>query len=394
MTSKHKVILKSLVTTFILLLFSYIVTNVGFELSGESDLIKKTNSVKSLFITDEGPVPDSILFVNICYEKELVDVNDEDGFLKGKIDITNRQSLSDFLELLSINSDYKYVLMDIFFEEGISSPADSALFARISKMDRIVIPKHRDATLAGDSTLESKSSFSDYTTTLLGNDFNKYELLDGEDKSMALTMYEDITGNTITKLGPFYFDGQSICNRTIFSKQMILFNSPYDKNGEKNYYHLTTDLLQDPEGAQALMKGKYIFVGDMELDDIHDTVQGELPGSVITANTFLALMNGKHKIPLLVVLILFVVYFTFSYSIFAHHSMSEILVNKIEKKFPKLLTPFSVNILSWISYSLILSAICLIFYYTLYISYDISLTATFLQGIDYIESKFGSPKSN
>ena len=274
MTSKHKVILKSLVTTFILLLFSYIVTNVGFELSGESDLIKKTNSVKSLFITDEGPVPDSILFVNICYEKELVDVNDEDGFLKGKIDITNRQSLSDFLELLSINSDYKYVLMDIFFEEGISSPADSALFARISKMDRIVIPKHRDATLAGDSTLESKSSFSDYTTTLLGNDFNKYELLDGEDKSMALTMYEDITGNTITKLGPFYFDGQSICNRTIFSRQMILFNSPYDKNGEKNYYHLTTDLLQDPEGAQALMKGKYIFVGDMELDDIHDTAPG------------------------------------------------------------------------------------------------------------------------
>lgn len=391
---KKRIVFKSVTSAIILLLFSYIVTNVGFELSGESDLIKKTNSVKSLFMSDEGHVPDSILFINICYDKELVDVNDEDGFLKGQIDITNRQALYDFLELLSVKADYKYVLMDIFFEDGISSNVDSALFSKISSMDRIVIPKHRDATLAGDSKLEEKSSFSDYTTTLFGNDFNKYELLDGKEKSMALTVYEDITGNTINEIGPFYFDGYNICNRTLFSKQMILFNTPYDKNGEKNYYHLTTDLLQDPEGAQALVKGKYIFVGDMELDDIHDTVQGELPGSVITANIFIALMNGKHKIPMYVIIILFTIYFCFSYSIFSHHSMSEIFVSKIEKKYPKLLSPFSVNLLSWISYSLILSGICLLFYYTLYISYDIFLTATFLQGIDYIESKFGSKNPN
>ena len=389
---KKCLILKSVTTAIVLLLFSYIVTNIGFELSGESDLIKKTNSVKSLLISDEGPVPDSILFVNICYDKELVDVNDEDGFLKGKIDITNRQALYDLLELLSVRADYKYVLMDVFFEDGISSETDSALFAKICSMNRIVIPKHRDATLAGDSKLEEKSSFSDYTTTLFGNDFNKYELLDGEEKSMALTMYENVTGNAIDKIGPFYYDGYSLCNRTLFSKQMILFNTPYDKYGEKNYYHLTTDLLQDPEGAQALMKDKYIFVGDMELDDIHDTVQGELPGSVITANIFIALMNGKHKIPIYVVIILFTIYFIFSYSIFSHHSMSELLVSKIDKKYPKLLSPFSVNLLSWISYSLILSCICLLFYYTLYISYDIFLTATFLQGIDYIESKFNSDK--
>ena len=130
----------------------------------------------------------------------------------------------------------------------------------------------------------------------------------------------------------------------------------------------------------------------MELDDIHDTVQGELSGSVITANIFIALMNGKHKIPCYVIIILFVIYFIFSYSIFSHHSMSEILVNKIERRYPKLLSPFTVNLLSWISYSLILSGICLFFYYTLYISYDIFLTATFLQGIDYIESKFNGDK--
>ena len=68
-----------MISAVILLLFSYVVTNVGFELSGESDLIKKTNAVKSLLCSDDGVVPDSILFVNICYDKELVDINDEDG---------------------------------------------------------------------------------------------------------------------------------------------------------------------------------------------------------------------------------------------------------------------------------------------------------------------------
>ena len=259
-------------------------------------------------------------------------------------------------------------------------------------MERIVIPTHRDASLANDSLLKNKSSFSDYTTTLFGNDFNKYELLDGDQKSMVLTMYEETTGNTIKKFGPLYFDGYSICNRTLFSKQTILFNTPYNKNGEKNYYHLTTDLLQDPEGTQALVKGKYIFVGDMELDDIHETVQGRLPGSVITANTFLALMNGKHKIPIFVVIILFVVYYLFSYSIFSHHSMSEMILNIVGKKFSKLQSPVTINVLSWVSYSLILSVICLAFYYTLYISYDIFLTATLIQGIDFIESNFNKKR--
>ena len=69
MKKKHIIILKSVTSAIVLLLFSYVVTNVGFELSGESDLIKKTNSIRSLFISDEGPVPDSILFVNICYDK-------------------------------------------------------------------------------------------------------------------------------------------------------------------------------------------------------------------------------------------------------------------------------------------------------------------------------------
>ena len=151
--------------------------------------------------------------------------------------------------------------MDVFFEDGISSIADSALFEKIRHMDRIVIPKHRDITLADKSNLEGKAGFSDYTTTLFGNDFNKYELLDGNDKSMALAMYEEITHNTINKFGPFYYDGISICNRTLFSKQMILFNTQYNKNGEKNYYHLSTDLLQDPEGTMALIKEKYIFIG-------------------------------------------------------------------------------------------------------------------------------------
>lgn len=392
MKRKNRLLLKSLLTATALLLFSYIITNVGFELSGESDLIRKTNNLKSVLVTEESAIPDSILFVNICYEKELVDVFDKDGFLKGRTAITNRNALYEFLKLLSVRDDYKYILMDIFFNEEYTTQVDSLLFSQICKMDKIVIPKLRSKKLANASALDEKAGYSDYTTSLFGEGFNKYELIVGNEKSMVLAMYEDITGKSIVKKGPFYFDGLCLCNRTLFSKQQILFNSPYDKDGIKNYYHLTQDILEDPEGSMALFKGKYIFVGDLEQDDMHNTVQGRLPGCVITANIFLALMNGKHKIPVSAMLILFIVYFLFSCLVFSHHSISGLLVSLIEKRCPRLMSPFLVLILSWIGYSMILSIVCLCFYYTLYISYDIFLTATVLQWIDIFESRLFSHK--
>lgn len=389
---KKVVLIKSIAAAFLLLLFSYIITNVGFVLSGESDLIKQTNSLKSVFVTTDDIVPDSILFVNICYDKELVGIYDQDGFLKGNIDITNRHALNTFLELLSSNDDYKYIMLDVFFEEGMNSNADSALFTKISTMDRIAIANYRDATLVRGYNLEEKSRFSDYTITLLDNDFNKYELLDGNNQSVALTMYEETTGNTIKHLGPFYYDGNHICNRTLFSKQAIAFNSPYNRNGEKNYYNLSTDLLEDPENVHTLTKGKYIFVGDLELDDFHYTVEGRLAGCVIMANTFIALMNGKHKIPISVILILFFTYLIFAYSIFSHQTISELLKQGIGNKVPMFRSPLIETLISWLGYSFILSAICLICYYVYDTSYDIFLTATLLQTIDFAESKTKSNK--
>ena len=129
----------SWITATTLLFVSYSVTNIGFSISGEADIIKQSNFIFKELLQHESSVPDSILFVNVCYDKQLANIYDEDGFEIGNVDITDRHSLLRFLNILSRRNDYKYVILDVFFEDGIKTEYDSALYARIASMERIVI---------------------------------------------------------------------------------------------------------------------------------------------------------------------------------------------------------------------------------------------------------------
>ena len=164
-------LLYSFVTAIVFLLISYIVTNVGFTVSGEAGIIKQSNYLMNGILYEDNTVPDSLLFVNVCYDKQLTDVYDEDGFKLGNIDITNRQSLLRFLDILSQRDDYKFIVLDVFFEDGLQTKSDSLLFARIASMERIVVPAMRSSELAFKEVLGEKAYISDYTTTFFGGDY-------------------------------------------------------------------------------------------------------------------------------------------------------------------------------------------------------------------------------
>ena len=76
----------SLLTAMALLFASYIVTNIGFSISGEADLIKKSNIVLNNLFDYNKSVPDSILFVNVGYDKQLADIYDNDGTNRNSFD--------------------------------------------------------------------------------------------------------------------------------------------------------------------------------------------------------------------------------------------------------------------------------------------------------------------
>ena len=383
--TKRNNIIKAAITAIIFTLFCYYVTNLGFSISGESALVTKINKRIKEWKQIKTDVPDSVLLVNISYDKELIPVNDSDGFPKGEIDITNRESLLKFLDILDHRKDYKFVFLDVFFEEGYDSPSDSALFNKISSMPRVVIPRHRDAKLAAKDLLMPKSYISDYTITNTNKGFGKYELIAEGDTSVALHMYKELTGHDIKKRFIFYFDNGRLCNSTLFSRQSINFDAPYNADGEKNYYNLNADLLCDSELVGGdLLKDKYIIIGAMEMTDIHGTAEGKIPGAVITANAFIGTMNGQHIVPVVMIFVFLFILFIVSYQVFSGKTIAKWIKKKLETKNIIIHPTIFAYLLSWVSYVSILSIAGVISYIVYGVIYDILFTATLFQVADYI----------
>lgn len=379
------IILLSTITSIVLMVLCYLVTNLGYSIAGEGAWVAKSYQNIRKMKNEKPTIPDSILFINTTYDKELVPVYDADGFPLGNLDITDRDALYRFLSILQQRNDYKYVYLDIFFEEGYDSPSDEKLFPLISKMRDITIPRHRDAVLGHKELLWNHAFISDYTVTKSSKNFMKYELLPDSDKSVVLHMYNEMAGRDIKYNGLCYTDGGRLCNSTLFAKQIINFKKPYDENGNKNYYNLSADLLVDEEDllTTPLLKDKYIFIGAMELNDIHGTSEGALPGVVITANTFISVMQGQHVIPVVMIAVLFVVLFCISYQVYSGRTLAKWFKSLINKYWPETNANIMTYLLSWLSYMSLLSLACCISYYFYGVVYDIFFTATIFQSVDY-----------
>lgn len=388
--TKRNNIIKAAITAIIFTVFCYYVTNLGFSISGESALVTKINKRIKEWKQIKTDVPDSVLLVNISYDKELITLNDSNGLLKGEIDITNRESLFKFLDILDQRKDYKYVFLDVFFEEGYDSPSDSALFNKISSMPRVVIPRHRDAKLAAKDLLMPKAYISDYTITNTNEGFGKYELIAEGDTSVALHMYKELTGHDIKKRFIFYFDNGKLCNSTLFSRQSINFDSPYNDNadGVNNYYNLNADLLLLHDSIELanskLLKDKYIIIGAMEMTDIHATAEGKIPGAVITANAFIGTMNGQHIVPVVMIFVFLLILFIVSYQVFSGKTIAKWIKKKLETKNIIINPTIFAYLCSWVSYVSILSIAGVISYIIYGVIYDILFTATLFQVADYI----------
>ena len=173
---KRKQVIWSAVIAVGFLIISYCITNLHIPISGEKAVLYKFEMYRNYLFPRSCSVPDSLLFVNVAYDKEFVEATDEYGLPVGQTQITDRQKLLQLLQELKRRNDYKYILMDIFFDEETHTSADSVLFATICSMPRIVIPRHRDGKLANEA-LYAKAGMADYTTTYKEAGFVKYPYL-------------------------------------------------------------------------------------------------------------------------------------------------------------------------------------------------------------------------
>lgn len=299
-----------------ILIFSYLLGNTSFPLPGEIGLFQKINGWNSIWGVQKGNIPDSLLFINVCYDKELADY-EENGMPVGKYVITDREKLLRLLTQAKAADNYRYIFLDVVFENEIKTPVDSALFNTISSMDRIVIPVHENLELA-DTILYKKAANADYTIAWEETNFSRYQFLHQSGQAVPLKMYADIKhlkGTGIQKHwgGLWYSDEGRLCHNGITLLMKVRMTGKLmDTEGqvrERNYIYLGADLLDLDSiiPVKEQIADKILVIGDFK-NDVHDTYIGPQPGSAICINAYIALMNGDHLINWWCALFLFFVY--------------------------------------------------------------------------------------
>ena len=322
----------SVLTSTIIIIFTYVMGNSGYPLPGETGALKQITDYKKFLGMQIGNVPDSILFINVCYDKALVPY-EENEVPVGNTIITDREKLLQFLTKAKEANNYRYIFMDVFFEEGMETEYDSALFNTIISMDRIVIPKHKGVNMC-DSILYQKASNADYATTWQALTFSRYQYIHDEDESVALKIYQDRFGSDIKKHwgGLWYTDNGRLCqNSATLLLPIRIMGSLLDEEGqvrERNYIYLGADLLDLDEvmPVSEQIDDKLIVIGDFK-SDVHSTFLGPQPGSSILFNGYIALSQGAHLVNWLYMGILFVIYIIIGLFYLSGHSFSSMCAN-------------------------------------------------------------------
>ena len=322
----------SVLTSTVIIIFTYVMGNSGYPLPGETGALKQITDYKKFLGMQIGNVPDSILFINVCYDKALVPY-EENEVPVGNTIITDREKLLQFLTKAKEANNYRYIFMDVFFEEGMVTEYDSALFSTIVSMDRIVIPKHKGVNMC-DSILNQKAANADYATTWQALTFSRYQYLHDDDESVALKIYQDRFGSDIKKHwgGLWYTDNGRLCqNSATLLLPIRIMGSLLDEEGqvrERNYIYLSADLLDLDEvmPVSEQIDDKLIVIGDFK-SDVHSTFLGMQPGSSILFNGYIALSQGAHLVNWLYMGILFVIYIIIGLFYLSGHSFSSMCAN-------------------------------------------------------------------
>lgn len=308
-----------------ILLLSYFASNFIYPLGGSLSPIMLIEILSNRKQTN---LPTDLLLVNVSFDKELRNYyqpiimtmpNGQDTIsynCPGEIAITSRSKLLTFLSEAKRANNYKYIFLDIRFQDGIEEDSISyALYDLISSMDRIVVAKHSSLDQASP-TIANKSAYSDAPISKMENNITRLPLLYNDEPSFPLFAIEDLTGSKLSHFGPIYYMDGHLCSRTIFPTYNIYLKNIDKALAKPDEYNIVNlgqiveyqiNCPEDfPVGNE--IDNKYILIGDF-INDTHDTYLGEqLAGPLILFNMFVNLMDHKHYIPFWGIIFLFMLY--------------------------------------------------------------------------------------
>lgn len=328
----------------ILLVLTAFWINTNYSYGDERVLVQWSSILKRVALNiDHDPPKEDFLFVNLAYEKALIST--EDGL--GNEVITDRAKLAQFFGILKRHQqEVKFTVCDVFLQG--QSEHDSLLQESIAGVEKIIFPNHHNE----DGKLEQLAlnvpqGIADYKMASGG--FLKFKLFQDQKLStIPVKMYERTTGKKIDDNGWLYWQGSKPSLNAVIIDYQIRSHELFEQ-AEYPVVNLS-ELLLLPEEVVVndFLKNRIILMGDFH-GDVHDTVFGSMPGTLILLNVYLTLLNGYHLITWEWLLFILVGYSIFS-RLMLFPEDSDVKIRNINWLGPLLGSITYLSILSVLSY--------------------------------------------
>ncbi len=293
-----------------LVLFSWIWISTYSSYGDEAVLIKWSSAIKrTLLGLDEDPPAKEFLFVDVSSSKELIP--DEQAL--GNQVITDRAALAAFFRVMrSYPNSARFVFCDVNLIGD--SPNDSLLADAINGVKNIAFPVHRENDSLILPKFNTRYAVADYKQT--GQMFLKFRLVQDEQlPTVPVHLYNQLDKGNIHTYQLYSTDN----DRLAFNNMVIDFPiRPYEFFEQREYpiVSLAELMILPPEViSKEYLKDKLVLMGDFRTD-MHPTIYGETPGTLILLNSYLALKNGYHRVSWVWVLCLLLFYTAASYKLF------------------------------------------------------------------------------
>ncbi|WP_285060170.1 hypothetical protein [Pedobacter ginsengisoli] len=292
---------------FLLLGFTAWWMNTGFTYGDEQLLIKWSSILKRVvFQIDKDPPKKDFIFINLAYEKALIPR--EDGL--GNEVITDRDKLAHFFQIVKKHQKHiKFTFCDVFLQGR--SEHDSLLESSVNGINNIVFPTHfADHGHIEKLDINVPRAIADYRMASSG--FMKFKLFQSDSlPTVPLLLYEKLKKTKITHNLAFYLDD----GRPSLNSMIIDYQIRAHELFEQSEYPVVTlsELLLLPEEVMVneFLKGRFVILGDFNTD-VHETIFGSTPGTLILINVYLSLQAGQHLVSVWWMLFLLTGYLVFS----------------------------------------------------------------------------------
>ena len=261
----------AILTAFIILFGSYLLSNYPYPLFDSNKVFSYTELLRSHRHASHYP-EDSVLCINLAMDKQLATAV-VDGLPMGKVAVSDRSKLLRFLQAAQ-GSGYRYIFLDVRFPSGLDTPDDATLFSVIEQMPRLVISNHQAGGnyRIADSALLAKAALADYRMTAF-NGFTRYQYLQRGGDSVALRMYREMDGGDIHRFGPLYASCHRLCHNAQFLQIPPFVMDDVREDNSLRYPYLGVHLLdwytdEELHDAVVQIKCRFAYWDGCELKSI------------------------------------------------------------------------------------------------------------------------------